>query len=252
MDKLLTRLALGLGLAALIVVFVQNSTISDLERRLDALTDATPVSAPAETAVPTAAYDDSLLDKRVAALEKQLAERRVISKAVERAAVSRRPRAAQPSTAEASTADEVTSLREDVDALLTGAGVSSDEGKKQIADLVTKIRTQERKERQARWAEFRQKRDEEFIKNFAEEAGLDEDTTASVTTIVGEFRSAQMKLRIQARDGTLSFEEMRTKRRALRGEANTKLGEVLTAEQLEDFKTKMNEGRRRGGRRGGL
>lgn len=254
MEKWIARIGLGVGAIALVMVVVQQGTIGELESRLKTAEAASPAEVATGETVAVESYDDAALSARIAALEKTVSQQREMQRAVSRAASSGRPRvaAALPKTvtgeAKGEVADEVTSLREDVDALLTGAGVQSDEGKKEIAGLVRKVQQQERQARDARRSEFRKKADAEFITSFAESEGLADETATAMTKVMSDMRDAQMKLRTQMRDGSLPFEEGRAQRRALRDSSRKAIGEVLTEEQAESFTKKMAE--RRGGRGG--
>ena len=251
MEKWLPRVALGLGLAAIVGLFVQQSTISDLERRLADVSTAG--AATAESPGPSAAtssaavgYDDGRLKARVAALEKRIAKQETLRRAVARAVAEKRVKPSTRTPSGDGNGGEVHALREDVDALLTGAGVQSPEGKQEVASLVEKIRARERAARRKRWSEFRRKSDAAFIKTFAEKHNLDEDQSVQVTEIMQRMRKKQMALWRGLRDGSLQYEEIASRRKALNATLTVELGQVLDATQVTAFQKQLKERRRRG------
>jgi hypothetical protein len=245
-----THIAIGLASLSLLVVIFQQFAICDLQDRLDAAQhgpkDETTLASPAPVSKSLPPYDDRKLRLRLAALDRKITTMRDFRKAAAKIVTTRPAAPRSLAGKDDPVLDEVSSLREDVDALLTGAGVQSTEGKTEVANLLKRAREKERTARSKRWQEFRRQRDETMISEFAKDQDLGENQTEQLASIIGDMRSEQSKLWRGIRDGTMEFGTLRTKRQALKAATLLKLEQLLDADQLTLFQTKMKSRRHRG------
>lgn len=238
MDKLWKVLPLLLALAALVLVWVQRSTIQRMEAELA----ARPASRGAARASPTtvAAGDRSDLEGRVASLEQTVARvfRMVLAAGQTRERSGRSPGAAADNNA-------VTDLREDVDALLTGEAVSTDQGRKQLHQIVRKVQEEVWQERRQRWDAMRAERSRARVKSLAKEAGLSANQEQQLNTLLDDERTQRRALRRSIRGGQLPWAQVREQMRSLRQATDQKAKDLLSSAQYEAYE-KMRQERRRG------
>ena len=252
MDRIISCFSLVFCVVVLVFMAIQSGTVDTLEARVDQLTDDL-ARRTEKDGEPAPARPDQLaqLETRLAALEKAREGRREWAEALKREMGSVRPRPSGHVPAEVSAedpvADEMSSLREDVDALLTGAGVSSEAAKRQIERLVKSSREKARAERRARWQEAITEHQEAALREFSEEEGLDEPIQTQLATILARSRKARGEARQRLRAGELTFAQMRERRDVIRKDARKAMAELLDEAQLERLREALSPRRWRGG-----
>ncbi len=177
------------------------------------------------------------LEARVAALEARpsprLGQGRPRPEPAHRPA---RPTLVQEDGAGEDVDDEVGSLREDVDALLTGAGVDTDEGRKLVKDLIEDAREEARATRRKQWSDLRRQADEQWLAEFSAGHGLDAATTARVSELISSRRAAGAEIFGKVREGELTFAEAKVQAEELRAATDVSLLEVLGDERFQALK----------------
>jgi hypothetical protein len=151
----------------------------------------------------------------------------------------KRPRFATPTanpTPPSDTSGErIHALREDVDALLTGAGVDSTEGKELVAAMVEQQRQEARSERHARWQRMREEADEAWVQDFGENAGLDTEQVTDLSNLLEAHRNAKRDLRRAMRRGESDFRTVQQQSEQLHEALNANVSELLTDAQFTLF-----------------
>lgn len=144
-----------------------------------------------------------------------------------------RPTPPPPSVEEG---ERMHALREDVDALLTGAGVESQEGQDLVATLVDQQRQQARAERHARWQRIRTEADEAWIEDFRDEAELDDDQMEGLRGLLAEHRDEKRALRRAMRQGETDFGQVQAQSERLHAELEDAVAQLLSEAQLALFR----------------
>ena len=236
MERLWKVLPLALAVAALVVVLLQRSTINDMEARLAARSK----EGPAQRAAEPAPADRSDLERRIASLEQTVARvfRMVIADSSRAAGRKGAPSSdAPPST--------VSDLREDVDALLTGEAVSTEQGRKRLHDIVRKVQEDAREDRRQRWRTMRDEMRRSRLKTLAKKTGMSANQVERLNTLMDDERTQRRALMLAARDGQRPFPEAMEQIRALRQGTDTKAKEMLDSKQYEAYENMRQERRGR-------
>lgn len=229
------------AVVALVLVVLQQQRLSDLEAGLAAVETPAAASPPPVTPVVAVQKTD---DRRVAALEARvvaltrrldtLGERGSERQGRRRVEVEAEPRVGTDS-------DEVVSLREDVDALLTGEGIDTPEGRQKVSALVEKAQEEAREKRWERRRAARDEAQQTWLEEFSAKSGLDEATSAAL----GEVLRAQSEKRREVfravRDGDGSMEDARRDAVAMREATEAKVKELLTEEQFQAYEASREE-----------
>lgn len=244
MTVALKALPAVIAVAAIVLVLVQGRSIDRLERQLDKvekLATSKPEPAGPTAARPAESGSMAALERRVERLEQRRASRVEDRRVATTSAPTREP---EGRVGEAPPEEEIESLRADVDALLTGEGLDTDEGRAKIKALIDKERSQRRLERDA----MRREMEKLWLTEFAEEAGLDDEQKAALEGLSERRRELRSSLREQFRAGEISAKEMRDRREEARAAMEKELQEVLTPAQLAAFEERRQNMRNRGAR----
>jgi len=233
MDRIWKLLPLVVALAALVVVWLQRSTIHRIESELEARAGAPPRRAPAR---PSEQPAD--LEGRVASLEQTVARvfRMVLAAGQARERSGRSP-------VESTDDRRVANLREDVDALLTGEAVGTEQGRKQLHQIVRKVQEQVWQERRQQWQTMRDEMRRQRVKTLAKEAGLNANQVERLNTLLDDERSQRRALRQGARSGQVPFAQVMEQMRTLRQTTDQKAKELLDSRQYAEYE-KMRQERR--------
>jgi hypothetical protein len=240
MDKLWKIVSVTVALAALVVVLFQRVTIGRLEERLEAAEARRPGKTPDD---PRAAR----LERRVAWLEQTVA--RVVRMSLAGGRGRAEGPAAGPAPASgagspAATSDRVSRLREDVDALLTGEALATEQGRKRLHQVVRDAQDQVWRERRQRWRKVHSELRKERMKEFAEKAGLSASQQQQLTSLLDGERSRRRQLMRSARDGEVPFTQAMKTIRGLRTETDQKVKGLLDSKQYEQYEKLRSERRR--------
>jgi len=234
MDRLVKVIPAALAVAALALVLYQRGEIRRLEARLD---DGAPAAEQATKSPrqPAAVHHDSAdLARRVASLEQTMAR---LFRVVLGARSGQAAAAAPP--------QKVTDLREDVDALLTGAALDSEQGRKRLHQIVRKVQEDVQQEHRQRWHNMRDQMRAERLKQLAKDAGLNENQVTRLSTMLSGERDQRHAIMRAARAGEKPFPQAIVEVRALRQATDQKAKELLDDKQYAEYQ-KMRERRGRG------
>lgn len=221
-----------LAALALTSSYMQQRRIASLEAQLAEL----------QAAQRAAGQDDSAaLVGRVERLEKQLAwqaSRPVVAGTAPAAAA---PGAATaPVIVQGANPGQVQQLREDVDALLTGEAISTEQGKARLRELISDAQ-------RAQWAERQVQRDERIVSRLAESAHLSARQREDLTRALADERNGRNALIGGGRGGPGQPEEVRTQLQTLRAQTDQKMRSILDAEQYKQYEASRSFGRQRAG-----
>lgn len=220
-----------LAALALTGSYVQQRRITSLETQITEL----------QTAQRGRGNDESAaLAQRLERLEKQLAwqaSRPVVAGTAPEPAAA--PGAA-PVVVQGANPGQVQQLREDVDALLTGEAVSTDQGKARLRELISETQ-------RAQWAERQVQRDERIVNRLAESAHLSARQREDVTRALADERTQRNALVGGGRGGQGQPEEVRSQMQALRAQTDQKMRTILDAEQYKQYEASRSFGRQRAG-----
>ncbi len=222
---------IGPSLLALVALggnFMQQRRITSLEARVAAVAAASEKGAGDEATV--------LMLARIERLERQSTWRS--------AAPAAAPSAPAGAAAPAAAPQDVHQLREDVDALLTGEAVSTEQGKARLRALIAETQ-------QAQWAERQQRRDERILTRLTEAAHLNSRQVDDLTKALADERTQRQALLGSGR-GDGNPDEIRPALQALRLQTDQKARAILDAEQYKQYEASRTFGRgQRGGGGGG-
>lgn len=219
-----------LAALALTGSYMQGRRIASLEAQLVELQAAQRATGRDESAA---------LAGRVERLEKQLAwqaSRPVVAGAVPDAAAP----VPVPVIAQGASPGQVQQLREDVDALLTGEAISTEQGKARLRELISDAQ-------RAQWAERQVQRDERIVSRLAESAHLSARQREDLTRALADERNGRNALIGGGRGGPGQPEEVRTQLQALRAQTDQKMRSILDAEQYKQYEASRSFGRQRAG-----
>lgn len=236
MERLWKVLPLVVALAALLVVWLQRSTIQRLEQELGAR------SAASRARAPGGAAESAELAGRVASLEQTVARvfRMLLATDRERGAGEGKAGGGggQPSVAD---------LREDVDALLTGEVLGTAQGRKQLHQVVRQVQEEAWEERRQQWQSMRDEMRRARVDALAKETNMSPRQLEQLNELLDAERTQRRALRRGAREGQLPFGQVMEQVRAMRQATDQKVRELLDEKQYGAYE-KMREERR--GRRG--
>lgn len=222
-----------LTLGAFVGLYTQHRRINKLEARLAAPRDS---SAAQETADEVAG-----LSARLGRLERIVAFRPATPAPT--AAAPGAP--AAPAAPVAPSSPEMTQLREDVDALLTGEATNTEQGRARLRALIAETQQQQ-------WSERQVRRDERILQQLTDAAHLNSSQRDNLAKIMEEERNQRRALLESARNGGGNGQDMRPAMRALREKSDQKVREILDANQFNQYTQTRTAGRGpRGDRNGG-
>jgi hypothetical protein len=238
MSHILKWVVSAVALVALGLVAYQTIRVSRLQRRVNAL-------ARAQTAGRGAGGDKALaaLRRRVAALERTAT--RLLGLLLSGRGGG--PRA----DAGGWMKSELQGLRDDVDAVLTGEALDTEEGRKRLHELVKKAQKQSRErsrsERRKRWKKVFDFLVGEQLQKLAEDADLSQDQQDKLKKLINEEFERSRALRRAFRRGDKTAEEMITQSRKIRDEVDQKVKNMLSSSQYEKYQEQRRDflGRRR-------
>ncbi len=225
MARILSIVAAVLSLAALVVAFTRGPSEPEQDVRTER---------------------DDRDDERLAAMEQTLANLVRRMESLERMPVARptaptgvAPAATAPAPEEvAQQTKALEALRSDVDALLTGEALGTDEGRKRFKELVREAQDEVFAERAKERAATREQARAERLKKFFEAARLSSTQQQDVTKLLEDEANKRKALQGQPRNQT------REQMTQIRKETNEAAQRVLDAEQLKQFEEMRREERR--------
>jgi hypothetical protein len=238
----------AVGVAGLAYGMVQGGRVSDLEGRIQrfeaalAGASAKPARSADEDAPQAAPEADtwlrmhvSDLDRRVGALEKR------------GGGASTKGRAADDSGA---TDGDVALLREDVDALLVGQGLDTEDGQNRVLRAVRQAMEADRKQRAQESFDRRAAEMHDAIEKFAEEANLSGSQKDRLEELFGTAQEKMKALMTASQEGGgPQRRETWQQVRQVWDEADKAAREVLDQDQVAAYEKMTSEFGRFGGRR---
>ncbi|MBI5542781.1 MAG: hypothetical protein HY901_02755 [Deltaproteobacteria bacterium] len=195
-------------------------------------------------------------DARLLSVEMELSRLARRVELLERAPAA--PAGGAPTAAAAMTSEEevkqLKALRSDVDALLTGEPLGTEEGRKRLKEVVRSIQEEAFQDRVAQRDQARVER----IKRFVEEARLSSTQGQDLTRLLDEETKQRQALWEERRSAGQSDvpggqPRVREQLRALREKTDESAKNLLSADQFTQYKTMRSEdrGEQRGGGHGG-
>lgn len=119
---------------------------------------------------------------------------------------------------------------DDLSAGVAAVDLEDPETVEAIEGIVSEVYESEQEARSERWGEYMQARVEDEVTSFAEEAGLDEELTGTLTRMIVDASSEMHALRDSAMVGEITWDQMRDDRQTLRDEVTGQLQEMLGEE----------------------
>jgi hypothetical protein len=122
-----------------------------------------------------------------------------------------------------------------------------------VRDVIEQVETERTNERQLRGQERRKQNIERFTNDLGQELGLNDAQKAKVLEVVQSYFDELRAMRETDGGGPLPRSEWRQKARDLRDKSEAKLGQILSASQMDKYK-ELDDDKRLGaggGRRGG-
>ncbi len=246
MNKGLGIAALALSAVALVVSLTRDG-------------GAAPEPAPAEPATdrPDRAEVAAQDDGRLSSLEMELSRLMKRVDTLERAGLPRPGEPAQAMTTEQQ-AQQLQALRADVDALLTGEPLGTEEGRKRLKEVLRSVQDEmfadRAQQREAQQAQGRADR----VRRFVEEARLSATQAQDLTRLLDDEAEKRRSLWDARRGanaaggqpgGVSPGQQMRDQMRALRAATDASAKSILGADQYTQYEAMRSE--ERGGGRGG-
>jgi len=236
MDKLWKIFPIALAIVAIAVVLLQRADIRRLEAQLAEQGRPSSTRPPPRPDAPAEATDRGL-ERRIASLEQTVARMfQVVLNAG-------RGRAAKNDTASAGTEAQVNGLREDVDALLTGEALNTEQGRKQLHQVVRKVQEELHQERHQRWQKMREQMQKDRLSKLAKDAGLSANQVERLSSLMDSERAQRRALMQSARNGEIPFPQAMAGMRTLRQTTNQQARDFLSSSQYTAYE-KMREERR--------
>jgi hypothetical protein len=234
MDKLTKIIPTVVAIAAIVVVLYQQHKVSRLEERLEAVSASTEGEEGSAARLPPRNRE---LEMRVASLEQTVA--RVFRLLL----AGKDTRAAGDAPRPKDTATKVTNLREDVDALLTGEALNTDQGRKRLHEIVRSVQQQARQERRQRRENIRQQIRKERMAKLAKDARLSTNQVERLTKMLDVERTQRRTIFRAVRDGQKPFSQAREEMRSLRTSTDQKAREILDGGQYAEYEKMRSERR---------
>jgi predicted ATP-binding protein involved in virulence len=235
MEKLWKILPIALAIVAIAVVLLQRADIRSLEARLAQQDRARPARSTASRTVEPAEATDRGLERRLNSLEQTVAR-------MFQMVLSAGRGKAKSDTAPAGSAAQVNDLREDVDALLTGEALNTDQGRKQLHQIVRQVQEELHQERREQWRKMRDQMHKDRLNRLAKEAGLSTNQVERLSSLMDGERTQRRTLMRAARRGEIPFSQVRDGMRTLRQTTDQQAREFLSSSQYTAFEKMRQEG----------
>jgi len=244
MSRWVPLFAVALALVGLVLVIVQRGEIRRIEQQL-AASDAAEGPAGESTEGPEVAHGvspqhDPAVERRVAALEQTVS--RLFKMLIAKAQGASREGGAAPATPA-----DLAALREDVDALLTGEALETDQGRKRLHEVIRQAQEEAWQQRRQQWRQWRQQAQRGRLEELGEKARLNAAQVEQIGGMIEGERTQRRALVDQMRRGDKSFEQGRAELRALRQQTDQKVRELVDPAQYQAYEKMRAE--RRGGPR---
>jgi len=247
-SKLARWLPALVAAGALVVVFVQRSEVTRLQRRLARLegSGAGTGQGAAESVAPRtsggAAGDVKLNTRRIAALERTVSR---LASLLLAGQAGKGGKGGKAVPVPGKVVGRLTNLREDVDALLTGEALKTAAGRKRLHELVRQAQQQARQERRERWRKAREELFKERLDRFAKEVNLSGAQKEQLRQLLDGYRQKRRAMWQAASRGEKSYADAIRGRRALRKQIDQQVQQMLTADQYKRYKESFGRRGRR-------
>lgn len=213
------------SLLALGLVIYQTVRVGRLERKITSLSRT---AGSGEASDAHADSDVAALERRIAALERTAT--RLLS-----LVLSKRPGAGADPKSAAALSTMFKNLRSDVDAVLSGDALSTDEGRKRLHKLVEKAQRQTRQKVWDRWRELFEHRMRKALKQFADGAGLTDGQLQKLTQLAYETIDKTTAIKEAYQRGKITPAEFLEKNKKARREMDQKVRNMLGDEVYQKF-----------------
>jgi hypothetical protein len=241
MEKLWKILPILLAIVAIAVVLLQRADIRSLQDRLAQQDRARPARSTASRAVEPTGGTNRDLEQRITSLEQTVAR-------MFQMVLSAGRGKAKSDTAPTGSAAQVNDLREDVDALLTGEALNTDQGRKQLHQIVRQVQEDLHQERREQWRKMRDQMHKDRLGQLAKDAGLSANQVERLSSLMDSERTQRRALMRSARRGEIPFAQVRNGMQTLRQTTDQQARDFLSSSQYTAYE-KMRQERGWGGRR---
>ena len=216
---------------ALGLVVVQTVRLGKLEK-------SRPVASSGE--------EDSEALEKAAALEDRMASlegavRRLVGLALTRAPAAGEKAGAPDPVLLAWMQDELKNLRKDVDNVITGDSLETEEGRKKLKDLLKNVRQEERREHRQRFEQVANHLQREQLAQLAKDAGLDQATTDKLDKMLTDERQAMRDVWRAFRSGEKDIPAAIAESRKIRAETDAATRQMLSADQYKAYEQMRQE-----------
>lgn len=215
------------SLLALGLVVYQTVRVGRLERKVASLSRS---AGSGETARTDDDSDVAALKRRIAALERTAT--RLLSLVL---SGRRGAGGGADSGPGGAVTDKLRKLRDDVDAVLSGDALSTDEGRKRLHKLVEKAQRQSREKIRSRWRELFEHRMRKALKQFADSAGLTDGQLQKLTQLAYETIDETVQLQKAYQRGEITPAQFLEKSKKARQEMDQKARNLLGEEVFQKF-----------------
>jgi len=215
----------GLALIALILVVYQTVRVRNLERALKKRPVAEAVSENR-----SGGDDTQKLQQRIRSLEG--AVRRLVGIAI--TSNSKASGKSDPVLL-AWIKNELRNLRGDVDSVLTGEALSTEEGKQRLKKLLRETRKEDRQSRRKQWKKVATHMLRERLNRFAKDHDLDQDTTTKIETMITDERAKLLPLWQEFKSGKKDVATALTEARAARDATDKQIRAMLNDDQYKAY-----------------
>jgi len=144
--------------------------------------------------------------------------------------------------------DEAAVRREDLDSLLTGDDVESEQTRDKLRNIIREEqRAAFQEHREERWKRRQDHQDAE-LRSFADRTDISDSQLDEMMTFIGQERGQVRSLFDAARAGELDYHDARDSARALRDQTHEQMRDVLDEEQFvayTEFREEQRNRRRR-------
>ena len=230
--KIFWKLApMAIAVTALTLVVVQTVRLGRLEKSRSAS---------------GATEEDSEAADKIAALENRMASlegavRRLVGLALTRTPVPGEKAGAPDPVLLSWMKDELKNLRKDVDNVITGESLDTEEGRKKLKDFLKNVRREERQERHQRFEQMATHLQREQLNQLAKDTGLDQGTTDKIETMLSDERQNLRGLMRSFRTGEKDIPTSIAEARKVMADTDAAARQMLNADQFKAYEQMRQE-----------
>ncbi|MFH2009248.1 MAG: hypothetical protein ABI333_21845 [bacterium] len=131
--------------------------------------------------------------------------------------------------------NELRNLRDDVDSVLTGDALSTEEGKERLKKLLREARKEDRQSRRQQWQKVAAHMLQERLSRLAKDHNLDQDTTAKIGTLISDEREKMRPLWEEFRSGKKDVATALSEARSARDATDKQVRAMVNDDQYKAY-----------------